>query len=75
MDFILLICEKLGLSVVSFIIVILIGGLCHLVYKIATNHLSHVQSSLDRIEVNQKELHTKVDGLGERVSKIEGKLE
>jgi uncharacterized protein YoxC len=55
-------------------IIILIVTACCFV-KIMKNDLTHLQKDVTEIKGDTKHLFNKVNGLCERVSKIEGKLE
>lgn len=61
--------EKFGLDALT------LGIICYFGWKILTNHFKHLQSDVSEIKNNQKETDKKVDKLGERISKIEGKVE
>ena len=65
----LMILEKYGLDSVQ------LGVICYLFWKLFTNHLKHVQESIDENGKDIKKLDTKVGSLTERVSKVEGRLE
>jgi uncharacterized protein YoxC len=57
-----------GLNII--ILVVSIAGFL----KILRNDLTHVQKSLDKIEHTINDMDKRIDNIGERVAKIEGRL-
>lgn len=55
-----------GLTIV--VLAVSLGGFL----KVMNNDLQHVQRDLKEIKDSQKSTDNKIDGLGERISKIEG---
>lgn len=51
-----------------------LGVICVLAWKFATNHLKHIQISLDKIETKIDELEKTIAKSNERISCLEGKL-
>ena len=52
-----------------------LGLLGFVSWKLCTNHLAHIKETLDNNNEKLNKLDVKVDGLAERISKVEGKLE
>jgi hypothetical protein len=78
-DIILNIISKYGFGGISLI---LLACVIFLVRKIATNHLHHIDMKLDVIGQDVKNLTITIDDMkshcgheGERIAKLEGKLE
>jgi len=67
--FFLEIAEKYGLDVLQLAVIIF------LFWKLFCNHLKHIAQDLKDAKEERKEIKDDVKVLGERVSKVEGKLE
>lgn len=65
----LLIFEKYGLQTVNLCLLLFLS------YKLANNHLRHIADSIKENSKKLEEIDNKVDKLGERISKVEGKVE
>jgi hypothetical protein len=75
MDFILFLSEKLGLNIVSLLIVGLLLIVWKLVNKLATNHLFHLDLKINGLCDKLNKTHEKVEELSERISRVEGKID
>jgi len=47
----------------------------YMTYRLGTNHFAHLSKDIGEVKDSQTRIHTKVDGLTERVAHIEGKLD
>ena len=61
--------KDFGLDAVQLCIICFFG------WKIVSNHLHHIQESLDKLFKKTEDLEKEVIDQGNRVSKIEGKLD
>jgi len=60
---------SLGLN----LIILIVSACCFI--KIMKNDLIHVQADLTELKENDKKIYSKVNGLCQRVSRIEGRLD
>lgn len=66
---ILLILQQYGLQTANLCLLIFVS------YKLANNHLRHISDAIKNNSTKLEKIDNKVDKLGERISKVEGKLE
>jgi len=67
--FLLILLEKYGLQVLNLFLLGFVS------YKLANNHLRHIGDDIKKNSKKLEEIDTKVDKLGERISKVEGRTE
>lgn len=63
-------------SIMSFglnLVILLVSACCFV--KIMKNDLIHLQRDLQELKNNDKRVFSKIDKLGERISRIEGRLD
>ena len=65
----LLILDKYGLGVANLILLGFVS------WKLFSNHLKHITEGIERNTKKLNDIDDKVDDLGERISKVEGKIE
>ena len=65
----LMIVEKYGLGILNLSLLIFVS------WKLANNHLAHIAENIKKNSEKLEEIDTKVDDLGQRISKVEGKVE
>lgn len=64
------------ISLLSFglnLIILIVSASCFI--KIMKNDLTHVQKDLEELKESDKKIYSKVNGLCQRVARIEGQLE
>lgn len=78
-DLLLSFLSKYGIGSISLV---LLGCVIFLIRKIATNHLHHIDMKIDTIGQKVDNLTNTIDGMknncvshGEKIAKLEGKLE
>ncbi len=67
--FFLMIFDKYGLGILN------LGLLVFVSYKLANNHLRHIADNIKENSKKLTEIDTKLDGVTERVARLEGKTE
>jgi len=65
----LMIFEKYGLGILNLSLLVFVS------YKLANNHLRHIADSIKNNNKKLEEIDTKLDGVVERVAKLEGIVE
>ena len=65
----LMIFEKYGLGILNLSLLVFVS------YKLANNHLKHIAASIKNNSIKLDAMDTKLDGVVERVAKLEGRTE
>ena len=61
--------EKYGLGILNLSLLLFVS------YKLANNHLKHIANSIKNNSTKLDAMDTKLDGVVERVAKLEGRTE